>query len=366
MKIRNEIKVGILSIVTIFLLIWGYNFLKGKNILTNNTIIKAKFDTVDGLAISAPVTINGLRVGAVTEIDIVPRVVTDKNGNKLKNRANQDSVMTVAIATLSINKDYKVPKKVVPELYQPSLLSGKEVALRFEGSCDAGNCFESGSEVDGRIPGMLDGIMETAGPILDTIGSKAEPILEGLSGLGGSDGALADVGVIVDNVKLITDQVNSLLLNASSNLSSTMNNLNAITGNIKQSNDDITALLQNLNALSKDLKDSDISGTVAEAKATIANLNATIKQLPETLNGVNKAVSNITDLTDFSSKEGVISSLLYDADFDKEIKMTVKDLRLLMQDLRLHPERYRTVLSNKKKKYKPTPTENDPGHNDPE
>ena len=362
MKIRNEVKVGILVVVAIFLIIWGYNFLKGKNILTRNLVLKARFSQVDGLAISAPVSINGYRVGAVTNVSIEPRAVRDKNGNNLKSRNNQDSIMTVAIATLSIGKEQNIPRNVVAELYQPSLLSGKEIALRFEGTCSEGNCIESGTEIEGRIPSMLDGVMETARPILDTIGNKAEPILKGLSGLGGEDGALADVGVIVDNVKLITYQVNSLLLNASSSLSSTMNNLSSITSNIKKSNQDITDLLNNLNQLSQDLKEADITGTVAEAKLAIQNLNKTINSLPNTLDGINQAVTNITELTNFKDKQGVISSLLYDADFDKEIQLTVKDLRLLMQDLRLHPERYRTVLSNKRKKYKPTATEDDPGH----
>ena len=51
--------------------------------------------------------------------------------------------------------------------------------------------------------------------------------------------------------------------------------------------------------------------------------------------------------------------LLSDQQFAKEVQLTVKHLELLLQDVRLHPERYRRILSKKKDPYS-KPAE-DPG-----
>lgn len=354
MKIRNEVKVGILVLVSIFLLIWGFFFLKGRNILSKDMVIKARFNNVSGLNIAAPVTIQGYIVGAVSGLYLEPQTIKQPGG--------RDTIITYAIAELRIKGGTKIPPGAVAELVAPSLLSAKEVSIKYGGTCDGDGCLQNNAVIDGSIPGMLDGIMTSAKPLLDTLGGKLMPVLDGVGQLGAKDGALQDVGVIVDNVKLITDQVNNLLLSVSVNLSVTMSNLKSITDNIKSSNGEITALLANINTITEQLKGAEIGETLKDVKGVVGNLNKVISGLQGTLNNVNGAVSNITDITNFKEKDGLLPALISDASFKKDVEKAIKDLQLLMQDLRLHPERYRTVLSNKQKKYEPTPDSADPGH----
>lgn len=56
----KEIKTAILVIAALLLLIFGYNYLKGNNLLDKSKILYAKYDNVEGLAPSSQVTINGL------------------------------------------------------------------------------------------------------------------------------------------------------------------------------------------------------------------------------------------------------------------------------------------------------------------
>ncbi|HTL08624.1 MAG TPA: MlaD family protein, partial [Chitinophagaceae bacterium] len=92
MKISNETKVGILAAISITLLILGFNFLKGRNLLSKaNTEIYAVFTKVDGLNIANPVTINGLQVGKVYEM-------------REKNRS-LDSIVVV----INLEKDIDIP-----------------------------------------------------------------------------------------------------------------------------------------------------------------------------------------------------------------------------------------------------------------
>jgi len=59
LKITREIKTAILVIISIALFIWGYSFLKGKDLLANYKTFYVQYDNVEGLMKSAPVTING-------------------------------------------------------------------------------------------------------------------------------------------------------------------------------------------------------------------------------------------------------------------------------------------------------------------
>jgi phospholipid/cholesterol/gamma-HCH transport system substrate-binding protein len=70
----------------------------------------------------------------------------------------------------------------------------------------------------------------------------------------------------------------------------------------------------------------------------------------------------VKELTDFKKDEGLVSMLLYDKAFAKDMKITIQDVQFLLRDIRLHPERYRTVLSGRKKKYKHTEITDDPAH----
>ncbi len=57
MKLSREIKTAILVISAILLFIWGYSFLKGRDLFTNYKTFYVEYDNVEGLTMSSPVTI---------------------------------------------------------------------------------------------------------------------------------------------------------------------------------------------------------------------------------------------------------------------------------------------------------------------
>lgn len=71
MKISKEIKIGLISVVSIVLFYWLFNFLNGKNFFTSGQIYYAVYENVDGLLPTKPVNVNGLKVGTVEDIKIV-------------------------------------------------------------------------------------------------------------------------------------------------------------------------------------------------------------------------------------------------------------------------------------------------------
>mgnify|MGYP001038440126 FL=1 len=69
MKISKEVKTGILVLSGIVLLYYGLNYLKGRDLFNSSLTFFTEYNNVEGLVPSTPVTINGLSVGKVTNID---------------------------------------------------------------------------------------------------------------------------------------------------------------------------------------------------------------------------------------------------------------------------------------------------------
>ena len=75
----KEIKVALLAIVAIVALYFGFTFLKGSNLFSSSRTFHAKYDNVDGLALGNPVILNGVKVGQVREMHLMP-----EEGNRVR------------------------------------------------------------------------------------------------------------------------------------------------------------------------------------------------------------------------------------------------------------------------------------------
>ena len=71
-KIKKEFKIGVVVVSAMVLLIWGFNFLKGKDVFKTQQTYYAIYTQVNGLLPSNPVYINGLKVGLVKDIFLHP------------------------------------------------------------------------------------------------------------------------------------------------------------------------------------------------------------------------------------------------------------------------------------------------------
>ena len=110
MKFTREVKTGILAICAIALLIFGYSFLKGQNLLENDRTFYAVYDNVEGLIPSSPVTINGLVVGQVVAINFA-----DTKGN--------------LIVEFNVDRDFSFSKNSLAKVYGGGLIGGKSLAI---------------------------------------------------------------------------------------------------------------------------------------------------------------------------------------------------------------------------------------------
>jgi phospholipid/cholesterol/gamma-HCH transport system substrate-binding protein len=336
LEISRTLRVGALAIVSIGILIWGYTYLKGKNIFANSTTIYAEYVNVDGLSPSAPVKVNGFKVGIVSNVYLKE----DFSGK----------IMVV----LDITEPLSISKKgAIARIESSSIMGGKEVILDFpKGICNGNDCLENGDTIKGEMLSLLGSMTSDLDPYLD----KAERSFEAIdsmlmswgNGSGEEDGvgkALYDIQMILSNLNATSRSLKTLIGGASGRIDGVLKNLEMVSANLSQSNSEITSTLQNTAKLTQNLSEVDINGTLTGADNAIIDLQktlVTVGSAVKELNGV---------LVQANSGEGTLGMLLEDADLYKDLDATLKNLDLLLEDVRKNPARYTRVLSKKRKPY---------------
>jgi phospholipid/cholesterol/gamma-HCH transport system substrate-binding protein len=309
LKLTREIKTAILVITSILLFIWGYSFLKGRDLFTSYVTLYAEYETVEGLTTSAPVTLNGLVIGKVNNIIIV------ESSGKL-------------LVELQIKTDFPISKSSVAAIYEPGFIAGKQIAIE-------PNIKDKSVSVDGqRLKGEIRlGLTETVGNKLVPIQEKLEKII------GNADVLISGLNNVLDK-KAQEDLGTSL-----GELSATMKQFHKASVSMNTILDknkaQITGVVANFNKISDNFSKISDSLNKADLGRTVKSLNETLAKVDEIMN-------------DLNSGSGTMGKLLKDEALYNNLNKTSQELELLLQDVRLHPTRYINVslFGKKDKPYK--------------
>ncbi|MEY4595207.1 MAG: hypothetical protein RIQ47_1617, partial [Bacteroidota bacterium] len=134
MKISKEAKIGLIITSGIAILFWGLNYLKGKDFFTSQKTVFATYDRVDGLTASNPVLVNGMKIGSVTKLSLLP----DQSGRIL--------------VAMHINSNVRIPRNSTAEIFSTDLLGAKGIRFLFGESADI---IEDGDTVKSQIQNSL-------------------------------------------------------------------------------------------------------------------------------------------------------------------------------------------------------------------
>ena len=308
MKLTREIKTAILVISTILLFIWGYSYLKGRDLLDKYRTFYVQYDNVEGLSPSASVTINGLIVGKITKITL------NKSTGKLMVR-------------LQLKTDFPISKSSKAVIYKPGFIDGKQIAIQ-------PNLADQSESAEGQI---LIGISEL--DLTDALKQQLVPLQAKFEKVMlNADHLLTGLNNVLDN-KGQRDLKNSL-----AELSQTMEQFHKASSSINTILDNnkgqINAVVTNLNKVSSNF--SKISDSLDKA-----DLGKTVTNLQKTLEKVDKIMA------DLQSGKGSMGKLITDEALYNNLEKTSKELELLLEDVRLHPTRYInvSVFGKKNKPY---------------
>jgi phospholipid/cholesterol/gamma-HCH transport system substrate-binding protein len=306
LKLTREIKTAILVIASILLFIWGYSFLKGKDLFTNYKTLYVEYNNVEDLASSAPVTINGLIVGKVTKITL-----NDVTGKLL--------------VELQLKTDFPISKSSKASLYSPSLIGGKQIKI-------LPNMEDKEPAVDGQT---LESAVELG--LTESLGGKIEPIQQKLEKM------LVNIDNLVTGLNNVLDQKGQENLKKSlAELSQTMEQFHKASGTLNTILDtnkgQINGVVTNFNKMSSNFNKISDSLNKADLGKTVRNLNKTLAKVDGIMSNLN-------------SGKGTAGKLLNDDALYNNLAKTSKELELLLQDVRLYPTRYVNVsLFGKKNK----------------
>jgi len=301
MKISNETKVGILTISALTLLILGFNFLKGKDILKKRKKIYASFNDLGSLSKSNEVKINGYVIGSVYSLD-----VKDKN-------------MSGIVATINLTEDVNIPRDSKALISSP--LVGSSYIIIEKGTDTV--FLQPGDTLKTRVDiGILDDVKAQLTPTLTKVRSTLDSlntIFGSINGLINSE-AKNNLQQTLANLNRASSALTGLMDNQTGPLAKTLNNATAITQSLKENTDDITATIGNAKKASEKL-------AALELKPTIDSLNAMISTM--------KAV-----VAKISSKDGTLGALINDKTLYNKLNDAILSAEILMDDLRTNPKRY--------------------------
>ena len=247
LKISKEVKTGILAIVAIFLLIYGYSFLKGSNIFNTSRTFYVLYENVEGLPISAPVTINGFTIGNVKKIDFI----------------NNEGTL---IVTFDLNREFQFAKSSTIRIYSTSLIGGKALAIIPDNLSTI--LAKAGDTLYGEIE---KGMMETVTGNLKPLEKRIFTALDGLDELLNNVNTILDEST-KDNLKEAISNLNTTMASFK-NTSATLDKL--LSDNQSKLDDTFTNLemtSENFSKFSDSLAKVDIQKLTASLEETLGNL----------------------------------------------------------------------------------------------
>lgn len=309
MKISKEVRTAILVLSALALLIFGYNYLKGNNLLDKDRNFYALYDNVEGLAPGAGVTINGLTVGKVIDISF----------------ANAQGKLVVHF---SVDTDFEFTKTSTAQVYGIGFISGKNLAI-------IPNFNEGPPAKNGDT---LPSSMESG--IMDVVDQKLIPLQESI------EAAIKDTDSLVKSVNAVLD------IDTQRNLRNAIGDFSVIASELKSTSRSANALLNNnqiklentISNFDKMATDfSQLSGKLS--KVEFDTLLANMEKLMTDFQGI---------ANNLKTGEGTAGKLLQDDQVYVNLEQTTKQMELLLQDMRLNPKRYVhfSLFGKKAKEYK--------------
>jgi len=303
LKISRELLTGIVFIIAFALLIWGYNFMKGRNLFDGNIpTYFSEYNNVQGLNTASKVTINGFQVGKVQNITF----------NKDPEKKGQ-----LIVEFSMMDKEFEFSKNSIAKIYSDGLMGGKALAIipSYEGErAVSGNFLKGEIESD-----MFSSVGEKLNPLSSKVESmivQADSLLLGLNDIMDTPtrnhlkSSIAQFDQTMVDFKNISKSINQILNDNKLTLETTLTNAKDITSKFSE----LTT------TLNKEIEDAQIAQTVQELKTTIA--------------GINSVVANL------EKGEGSLGKLLKDEKMYTNLTNASKELEELLREMKEHPKRF--------------------------
>ncbi len=309
MKNVKYVKLGLLVVITLAILFWGLNYLKGNDVFKQSKYYYVVYERIDGLLKANKVTMNGYQIGQVKNIVFAP----NKSGN--------------LIVTLMIDSEFNIPVNSLAQIVSSDIMGTRSIRMILS---DESTFYQTYDTIPGAIESDLKEqvslqvlpIKNKAEQLLSTIDSAItvltvifnEDARENLSE------SFENINRSIENAHLITSDLQQIISTEKGNMQQILINIKDVTGFLSSNTAQLEKTIKNLSSLSDTLSKISVSPIIKN----IADASNQILSLLEKIN----------------SDESTAGLLLNDDQLYLSITALSQNLSFLINDIQANPKRY--------------------------
>jgi len=310
-NLKKEYKIALTVIAALIVLLWGVNFLKGKDIFDTGTVYYGTYPRLEGLTEASPVYYNGYKVGSVRDIEFHP-----EREKKF-------------IVTFSLERELPVYRTTVAQIYSFDLMG--TMAVQFlDGQPD--ELLEPGDTLQTSIKrAIMDQVTTEVMPIKDKVEAlivRIDSTLSGLSGvLSDTNNQSFEEGMksfrqMMQNLEKTTAEFNTVMSKGGA-LRNSLASIDTISGELSRQRHSVSATIKNVEDFSEQLGRLELDTLAEKLDSSLFILNSLLKQASE--------------------GEGSLGLLLSDEGLYYNLMDASANLDRLLADVRHNPKRYFSI-----------------------
>ncbi|PWK78244.1 phospholipid/cholesterol/gamma-HCH transport system substrate-binding protein [Mucilaginibacter oryzae] len=303
MKISNETKIGALTAIAITILILGYSYLRGNDVFSGSNKYYAIYNSVDGLAVSKPVLVNGYQIGRISKMEL------------------QHDGRTVV--EFKIDPDVVVPKNTLAKLESTDLLGSKAVVFQLgDSKAPAEDRDTLKADIQGSLAESLQPIQKKAEMLISKLDSSLSAVNKILNPnfQKNIDRSFMSIANSLQTLEGTTKKIDNLVGAQTGHIGNILANADVASGSLKTSTAHLATMTANFDKVSSDIAAGNLKQTLDNANKAMADLQATIAKI--------------------NSGQGSLGLLMNDDKMYKNLTDASNNLNNLFIDLKAHPKRY--------------------------
>lgn len=287
----RNVKIGIAFLVSIVMIYFGINFLKGVNIFRKQNTYISVFDNVNNLNVSSPILVNGYQVGLINSIHMM----------------DNDS-LDLAVE-IRLDKGFRVKKGSKLE-FSSDFLGSSSVSLLINPYTT--EYLSPGDTITGtRAVGLMDGVARVI-PKTDSIMSRLDSVSIALQTIATNPSWISAIESMSETMK----QLETSSVSLKKVMADLENDMPTIGNNFAQ-------ISTNFKKVSEDLAEINVQKTFNTLNSTLINL----KLLSESLTSPDNSLGKLTN----------------DTQLHDSLTSTINSATQLLEDIRKNPEKYLSV-----------------------
>jgi len=301
--------IGFTFILAIVIFVWGFNFLKGRDLFKKQEFLYARYHTVNGLVAAKPIYVNGLQVGQVSRLYFAP----DMSGD--------------IIVELVIQSKFPIPKNSIAHIFSADLMGSKSITLILGDSKEA---VVSGDTLLTSVEGSL---MESVNKQVAPLKAKAEELMGSVDTLlsafnavmndetvNNLSSSLEDIKTTFKNLASTTTQLDNMATVEGNRLSNILSNVDSLIATLNDNREGLSNIINNFESISDSLSKTDIAAVIKKADSSISSLNQILAKINE--------------------GQGTAGKLMNNDSLYRELDKSAEELNKLLKDIRENPKRY--------------------------